>query len=122
VEIRIAGLGAALAAFAQDPERPVRAIGEFSTMRYTKEHAYGYAFELSRDGEAAGGRDSEVSRAEVVRRRQSRRWSRLNATRRLVLATASHRSYRPKPSQPNEIACDPSLALSATSNLQVRSM
>ena len=47
--------GAALPAFAQDPDRPIRAIGEFSNMRYTEEHAYGYAVELWRDGDSMIG-------------------------------------------------------------------
>jgi hypothetical protein len=42
-------------AFAQDPGRPVHAIGEFSNMRFTEEHAYGYAVELWRDGDALIG-------------------------------------------------------------------
>jgi len=37
-------------AFAQAANRPISAIGEFSNMRYTEEHAYGYAVELWRDG------------------------------------------------------------------------
>ena len=47
--------GAALPVFAQNPDRPIRAIGDFSNMRYTKEHAYGYAVELWRDGDSAIG-------------------------------------------------------------------
>ena len=42
-------------AFAQDPGRPIRALGEFSNVRYTEEHAYGYAVELWRDGDSAIG-------------------------------------------------------------------
>jgi hypothetical protein len=44
----VGGLGAK--SFAQHPDRPIRPIGEFSNMRYTEEHAYGYAAELWRDG------------------------------------------------------------------------
>ena len=47
--------GAALPVFAQNPDRPIRAIGNFSNMRYTEEHAYGYAVELWRDGDSAIG-------------------------------------------------------------------
>src|SRR5437879_10467002 len=46
---------AALPAFAQELNRPIRAIGEFSDMRYTEEHAYGYAVELWRDGDSVIG-------------------------------------------------------------------
>lgn len=48
-------IGATLPAFAQDPDRPIRAIGEFSNIRYTAEHAYGYAVELWRDGDSVIG-------------------------------------------------------------------
>lgn len=48
-------VGAALTAFARDPDRPIRAIGDFSNMRYTEEHAYGYTVELWRDGDSAIG-------------------------------------------------------------------
>ena len=47
--------GAALPASAQDSDRPIRAIGEFSNMRYTEEHAYGYTIELWRDGDSVIG-------------------------------------------------------------------
>jgi hypothetical protein len=47
--------GAAHPAFAQDSDRPIHAIGYFSNMRFTKEHAYGYAVELWRDGDSAIG-------------------------------------------------------------------
>jgi len=47
--------GTARPAFAQDPDRPIRAIGEFSNMRYTEEHAYGYTIALWRDGDTAIG-------------------------------------------------------------------
>src|ERR1017187_3008288 len=47
--------GTALPAFAQDPDRPIRAIGDFSNVRYTEEHAYGYTVELWRDGNSAIG-------------------------------------------------------------------
>jgi hypothetical protein len=53
--LALLSVGAALPAFAQDPDRPIRAIGEFSNMRYTEEHAYGYAVELWRDGDSAIG-------------------------------------------------------------------
>jgi hypothetical protein len=45
----------ALAVFAQSPAAPARAIGEFSNMRYTEEHAYGYAVQLWRDGDSTVG-------------------------------------------------------------------
>jgi hypothetical protein len=48
-------IGAALAAFAQQLHRPIRAIGEFSNMRYTEEHAYGYSVELWREGDSVIG-------------------------------------------------------------------
>lgn len=42
-------LGPPLAAFAQKPEPPaVTVVGRFTNMRYTEEHAYGYAVELWR--------------------------------------------------------------------------
>jgi len=47
--------GAALPVSAQDPSRPIRPIGEFSNMRYTADHAYGYMVELWRDGDSAIG-------------------------------------------------------------------
>jgi hypothetical protein len=47
--------GAALPVFAQNPNRPIHAIGEFSNMRYTEEHAYGYAVEVWCDGDSAIG-------------------------------------------------------------------
>jgi hypothetical protein len=47
--------GGALPTFAQNPGRPIRAIGEFSNMRYTEEHAYGYTVALWRDGDTAVG-------------------------------------------------------------------
>jgi hypothetical protein len=49
----VGGVGSEL--FAQDTARPIRAIGEFSSMRYTEEHAYGYAVELWRDGDSVIG-------------------------------------------------------------------
>ena len=53
--IALLSIAAAVPLFAQNPGRPVRAIGEFSNMRYTEEHAYGYAVELWRDGDSAIG-------------------------------------------------------------------
>lgn len=47
--------GAGLPAFAQQLDRPIGAIGDFSNMRYTEEHAYGYAVELWRDGDSVIG-------------------------------------------------------------------
>ena len=47
--------GAALPVSAQSPDRPIRAVGEFSNMRVTEEHAYGYAVDLWRDGGSAIG-------------------------------------------------------------------
>jgi hypothetical protein len=38
-------------AFAQAP-RPITFVGEFSNMRYTEEHAYGYSVQLWREGAA----------------------------------------------------------------------
>jgi hypothetical protein len=48
-------IAAASALFAQDSGRPVRAIGEFSNMRFTEEHAYGYSVQLWRDGDSLIG-------------------------------------------------------------------
>jgi len=57
-------LGCALALFstavalpvsAQGPDRPIRALGEFSNVRSTEEHAYGYAVELWRDADSPIG-------------------------------------------------------------------
>ena len=45
----------AICAFAQDPNRPLRAVGDFSNMRFTEEHAYGYAVDLWRDGDSVVG-------------------------------------------------------------------
>jgi hypothetical protein len=42
--------GAATSAFARAPDRSIPVVGEFSNIRYTEEHAYGYAVELWRDG------------------------------------------------------------------------
>ena len=47
--LALLSIAAALSAFAQNPDRPIRAIGEFSNMRFTEEHAYGYAVDLWRD-------------------------------------------------------------------------
>jgi hypothetical protein len=41
-------------AFAQGP-RPLTFVGEFSNMRYTEEHAYGYSVQLWREGAAIFG-------------------------------------------------------------------
>jgi hypothetical protein len=46
---------AAASAFAQDPNRPLRLLGEFSNLRFTEEHAYGYAVDLWRDGDSVVG-------------------------------------------------------------------
>ena len=46
---------AAISVFAQDPNRPLRPIGEFSNMRFTEEHAYGYMADLWRDGDSILG-------------------------------------------------------------------
>jgi hypothetical protein len=40
---------------AQDPARPIRAIGQFSNIRYIEEHADGYAIDLWRDGDSVIG-------------------------------------------------------------------
>jgi hypothetical protein len=45
----------AIPALAQDSGRAIRTIGEFSNMRYTEEHAYGYTVQLWRDGDAVIG-------------------------------------------------------------------
>jgi hypothetical protein len=42
-------------ALAQDPNRLLRTVGEFSNMRFTEEHAYGYAVDLWRDGDSMLG-------------------------------------------------------------------
>ena len=42
------------AALAQTP-RPIAFLGEFSNMRFTEEHAYGYTVQLWRDGPAVVG-------------------------------------------------------------------
>src|ERR1700676_1014299 len=41
-------------ALAQAP-RPISFVGEFSNMRYTEEHAYGYTIQLWREGAAVFG-------------------------------------------------------------------
>src|ERR1700687_2901591 len=41
-------------AFAQVP-RPITFVGEFSNMRYTEEHAYGYSVQLWREGATVFG-------------------------------------------------------------------
>jgi hypothetical protein len=50
--LRFLTILAALGAFAlaQDPNRPIRTVGEFSNVRFTEEHAYGYGVEIWRDG------------------------------------------------------------------------
>src|SRR5258708_27320323 len=45
----------ATSGFGQDPNRPLHAVGEFSNMRFTDEHAYGYAVDLWRDGDSILG-------------------------------------------------------------------
>ena len=45
----------ALPAFAQHPGQAIRPIGEFSNMRFTAEHAYGYAVQLWRNGDSLIG-------------------------------------------------------------------
>jgi hypothetical protein len=47
--------GAVVSVSGQNPERPIRTVGEFSNMRYTEEHAYGYSVELWRDGDSLIG-------------------------------------------------------------------
>src|SRR6266849_1232712 len=42
------------ASFAQAP-RPITFVGEFSNMRYSEEHAYGYSVQLWREGAAVFG-------------------------------------------------------------------
>jgi len=44
-----------ISAAAQDPNRPLRAVGEFSNLRFTEEHAYGYMVDLWRDGDSIVG-------------------------------------------------------------------
>jgi hypothetical protein len=50
----VAMLSFIAAAFAQAP-RPITFVGEFSNMRYTEEHAYGYSVQLWREGSAVFG-------------------------------------------------------------------
>ena len=47
--LAVAMLPLIAAAFAQAP-RPITFVGEFSNMRYTEEHAYGYIVQLWREG------------------------------------------------------------------------
>ena len=47
--------GWAIPAHAENSDRPIRVIGEFSNVRHTEEHAYGYAVELWRDGDSVIG-------------------------------------------------------------------
>jgi hypothetical protein len=49
----LGGLGSE--SFAQDPNRPIRIIGEFANFRSTGEGAIGYDVELWRDGDSAIG-------------------------------------------------------------------
>ena len=53
--VAIFSIAAALPTFAQDPGRTINVIGEFSNMRVTEEHAYGYALQLWRDGNSVVG-------------------------------------------------------------------
>ena len=46
---------AILFARAQAPDRPLRAIGEFTNIRATEGHAYGYTVDLWRDGNSVVG-------------------------------------------------------------------
>jgi hypothetical protein len=46
---------AAAVAAAQDANRALLAVGEFSDMRYTQEHAYGHTVQLWRDGDSLIG-------------------------------------------------------------------
>jgi hypothetical protein len=52
--LAVAMLSLIAAAFAQAP-RPITFVGEFSNMRYTEEHAYGYSIQLWREGAAVFG-------------------------------------------------------------------
>jgi hypothetical protein len=52
--LAVAMLSSVAAAFAQAP-RPITFVGEFSNMRYTEEHAYGYILQLWREGPAVFG-------------------------------------------------------------------
>ena len=45
----------AIAGFAQSSRSPIAIAGEFSNMRYTAEHAYGYSIQLWREGSAVFG-------------------------------------------------------------------
>src|ERR1039457_6913256 len=47
--------GLASGSFAQDADRPIRAIGEFSNTRHTEGHDYGYTVDLWRDGDLVIG-------------------------------------------------------------------
>jgi hypothetical protein len=53
--LALVSIGTALPAFAQNPSRAIRDIGEFSNLRHTEEHAYGYVIELWRDGDSVIG-------------------------------------------------------------------
>ena len=50
----VAMLSLTAAAFAQSP-LPITYVGEFSNMRYTEEHAYGYSVQLWREGPTVFG-------------------------------------------------------------------
>ncbi len=45
----------AAAACGQNPTARIAIVGEFSNMRYTEEHAYGYTVQLWRQGDALFG-------------------------------------------------------------------
>jgi hypothetical protein len=51
----LALLSTTRSASGQDPDRPIRSMGEFSNMRFTEDHAYGYEVELWRDRESVIG-------------------------------------------------------------------
>ena len=51
----LALLSTTRSASGQDPDRPIRSMGEFSNMRFTEDHAYDYEVELWRDRESVIG-------------------------------------------------------------------
>jgi hypothetical protein len=54
--LALVSVGTAFPGLAQNPNRAIRAIGEFSNLRHTEDdHAYGYVIELWRDGDSAIG-------------------------------------------------------------------
>jgi hypothetical protein len=55
VPIALVSIGTVFPVFAQNPGRPIRAIGEFSNVRSTEDHAYGYTIKLWSDGDSAIG-------------------------------------------------------------------